>query len=176
MGKRSSFKRMKGDFYVTPKAAVLPLLPFLPYQTYYTEPCAGNGALIDHLAEFGHMCATAYDIEPKSSEHDIEAFDCLNPFWARLIITNPPWSRDVLHSMIQHFRQICPAWLLFDADWMHTKQAAPFLRYCHKIVSVGRVSWMDNGVSGVDNAAWYYFGNVPCCPRFYGRGFEGAAE
>ena len=29
MGKRSSFERREADFYPTPKAAVLPLIPYL---------------------------------------------------------------------------------------------------------------------------------------------------
>lgn len=94
--------------------------------------------------------------------------------WPDYIITNPPWSRNrdgtgILHDMIEHFRVNAPTWLLFDADWMHTGQAAPFLRYCQQIVSVGRVSWMENGVSGVDNCAWYLFGDEPCETVFRGR-------
>ena len=38
--------------------------------------------------------------------------------------------------------RLAPTWLLFDADWAHTKQAAPYLRHCSHIVSVGRVHWM----------------------------------
>ena len=72
-------------------------------------------------------------------------------------ITNPPWSRPVLHRLILHLSEMRPTWLLFDADWMHTKQASEYLEYCRKIVSVGRVSWMGNGVSGFDNCAWYLF-------------------
>jgi len=40
MGKRSDFERVERDFYPTPEAAVLPLLPHLP-DSYFTfiEPC-----------------------------------------------------------------------------------------------------------------------------------------
>ena len=91
------------------------------------------------------------------------------PTGASLIITNPPWTRQILHPMIDHFRSMRPTWLLFDADWMHTKQAIPFLTYCHKIVSVGRVSWMQNGTSGFDNCAWYLFDREPSQTEFVGR-------
>ena len=60
--------------------------------------------------------------------------------------------------MIEHFANLRPTWLLFDADWAHTLQARPYLeRYCTDIVSVGRVSWEQNGTSGKDNCAWYKF-------------------
>ena len=43
---------------------------------------------------------------------------------ADMIITNPPWDTKILHPMIEHFRSQNTTWLLFDADWMHTKQSS----------------------------------------------------
>ena len=102
---------------------------------------------------------------------DIEDADMNVDFF----ITNPPWSRDVLHPMLMHLSAILPTWLLFDADWMHTKQAAPYLIYCKKIISVGRVKWIpDSRHTGKDNAAWYLFETDTRHPSssvdFYGRG------
>ena len=37
--------------------------------------------------------------------------------------------------MIEHFTSLRPTWLLFDADWMHTKQSQPFLPLLRKIVA-----------------------------------------
>ena len=75
-----------------------------------------------------------------------------------MIITNPPWERDPLHAMIKKFSAHAPTWLLFDADWMHTGQAAPFAGLCKKIVSVGRVQWIEGSKSsGMENACWYLF-------------------
>lgn len=158
----TKFKRMKGDFYRTPESAVLPLLPHLPKYSSYAEPCAGDGALIEALRSHGHLCVSLSDIEPQKTGMCIQtkdAFDLTEKDLARaqFIITNPPWSRGVLHPMIEHFSGLLPTWLLFDADWMHTKQAEPYLQKCQMIVSVGRVSWMGNGVAGKDNAAWYLF-------------------
>ena len=69
--------------------------------------------------------------------------------------------------------QVCPTWLLFDADWMHTKQSAIYISYCVKVVSVGRVKWIEGSKSvGKDNCAWYLFdGNMPAgqATEFYGR-------
>lgn len=158
MGKRSNFERKPHDFYPTPYEAVLPLLPHLSRSTFI-EPCAGDGRLIAHLEKHGHKCAYACDIEPQAD--GIEKRDVLFFGWhcpsADFIITNPPWERDSLHRMIFMFKQERPTWLLFDADWMHTTQAAPFLKSCSKIISIGRISWEGNGVSGMDNCCWYLF-------------------
>jgi hypothetical protein len=170
MGKRSSFERIPRDFYPTPREAVLPLLPHLSPRTCFAEPCAGDGALIRHLEDAGHICGLALDIEPRAEgirQQDaltamLVGFDC--------IITNPPWSRSVLHSMIEWFSDT-PTWLLFDADWKHTKQSAPYLRWLRKIVSVGRVKWIaDSPFTGKDNCCWYLFDQSSEAPaQFIGR-------
>ncbi len=162
MGKRSDFERFERDFYPTPQAAVIPLLPHLSPRTRFVEPCAGNGALIDHLEAAGHTCVGAWDIEPQRS--DIERHDAretretlvTNPDCH--FITNPPWRRDVLHALIIHLSSQHPTWLLFDADWIHTRQAAPYLPLLRKVVSVGRVKWIpDSKFTGKDNCAWHLF-------------------
>jgi hypothetical protein len=172
MGKRSDFTRIERDFYPTPPSAVLPLLPFLKTCTRYAEPCAGDGALIRMLKTAGHHHASAYDIEPAHpivERHDARTrlvgnIDCF--------ITNPPWSRPLLHELIVHLSDQHPTWLLFDADWPHTRQAVPFLPRLRKIVAVGRVKWIpDSPFVGKDNCCWYLF-DRPCGSptEFYGRG------
>lgn len=171
MGKRSNFARVERDFYATPESAVSPLLPFLRPGTRYAEPCAGDGTLIGWLGDGGHHCASAYDIEPQVCtvwRHDARTrlvgnIDCF--------ITNPPWARPILHELIVHLSNQHPTWLLFDADWMHTRQAAPFLSRLRQIVSIGRVKWIpDSPHTGKDNCCWYLFtapSNVPAL--FFGR-------
>ena len=161
MGKRSSgsFERQKRDFYPTPFSAVEPLLSHLSEKTVFDEPCAGNGALVDHLESSGHRCLRATDIEPQRDDvGTFDAFD-IESAYGDCFITNPPWNRKFLHPLILHLCEIAPTWLLFDADWMHTRQATEYLPYCKKIVSVGRVKWMgpDSPHTGKDNAAWYLF-------------------
>lgn len=174
MGKRSDFERIERDYYPTPMAAVEPLLPHLHGGEFFVEPCAGNGALIGHLEYHGLLCSAAYDIKPRSSS--VLPMDALelterDLHDADLIITNPPWDRDVLHPMIDVFSNLLPTWLLFDADWMHTKQAIPFLTRCEKIVSVGRVKWFpETKMVGKDNCAWYLFYPTDVEEtKFYGR-------
>ena len=160
MTKRDKGKlmRSKRDFYQTPPDAVMPLVDHLGWPCTYVEPCAGNGALIDALAYHDYDCEAAFDIDPKSeyiSKMDARGINLLS---GQTVITNPPWSRPILHELINTFSSQCETWLLFDADWMHTKQAAPYLKYCHTIISVGRCKWIPGSKHvGFDNAAWYLF-------------------
>jgi hypothetical protein len=161
MTKRSpGHARAKGDFYRTwDPATVAPLLRHLEPGTDFVEPCAGDGVLMDHLQEAGHLCIFASDLDPKRD--DVAQRDALTDGpWppADVFITNPPWTRSILHALIPHLAGIAPTWLLFDADWAFTGQAVPFLSHCHLIVSVGRVKWIEGSKHvGKDNAAWYLF-------------------
>lgn len=162
MGKRSNFDRVERDFYPTPMQAVLPLLPHLKKCSTFYEPCAGDGRLIKHLNFHKHACIGAWDIEPqdKSIIHIIQAnaLDLTFNIKYDYIITNPPWDRKILHPMIEHFSNQLPTWLLFDADWMHTKQSVELMKRCEMVVSVGRVKWIENSKSsGKDNCCWYLF-------------------
>jgi len=172
MGKRSDFKRRKNDEYDTPYKAVVPLIPYLVPGASFVEPCAGKGQLIDHLRENGLCCLEAFDIEPRAPYIiKMDAIELKRDIihGADYIITNSPWTRQILHPLIEVFRKLTTTWLLLDADWAHTKQAVPYMPYCSMIVSVGRVSWMDNGVSSKDNCAWYRFGLDKSDTIFKGR-------
>lgn len=159
MSKRApQFERRERDFYPTPREAVLPLLPHIDRRALFIEPCAGDGTLADCLMDHGRRCMMMSDIAPR--RNDIVSVDALTVDWiaAPMFITNPPWAREVLHPLIERLSGFAPTWLLFDADWMHTRQAAPYLPYCRKIVSVGRVKWIpDSPFTGKDNCAWYLF-------------------
>ena len=171
MGKRSNFERVERDFYPTPREAVLPLVPHIGGEKWYVEPCAGDGALMISLDEFGLEVSGAYDIQPRAGW--ITKRDALSGGWGPyLYVTNPPWRRDILHPLIERLtEQGGRAWLLFDADWMHTKQAIPYLPRLRKVVSVGRVKWIpDSKMTGKDNCAWHYFTQPSDEPTvFYGR-------
>jgi hypothetical protein len=171
MGKRSDFLRNARDVYDTPEAAVLPLLPHLMPCTRFIEPAAGAGAL---LTRVGHVPTAAYDIEPRSNfvqrknmlgitREDLNGASCC--------ITNPPWSRVLLHALILHLRTLdIPAWLLVDANWMFTRQAIPYLKYCRTIATVGRVKWIPGTkMTGKDDAAWFLFLPRPTKTTFFGK-------
>lgn len=177
MGKRSDFDRIPRDYYPTPIEAVEPLIDHLPYGEFdFVEPCAGDGRLIDHIWNLTHgfaECIFASDIEPKAD--GIYEADALTLDFGEVLpdycITNPPWDRKFLHPFLDHWIDVCPTWLLFDADWMHTKQSATYMTYCAKIVSVGRVKWIEGSKSvGKDNCCWYLFDVNHSGPtQFYGR-------
>lgn len=173
MGKRSDFKRIGKDKYMTfDSRAVKPLLPHIQHIDRYIEPCAGDGSLIDNLAKHrpGMVCDSAYDIEPGREgigERDALALGELY----KPIITNPPWDRKILHPMIEHFITISPeCWLLFDSDWAYTKQSAPYIKHCSHIVAVGRLIWIPGTkMTGKDNVSWYQFEQNPIQTVFTGR-------
>ena len=171
MGKRSNFERRPRDFYPTPFAAVDPLIEHLPNKFTFSEPCAGDGQLCRHLEYFGGICTWASDIEPQLqgiARNDYTEIGAHEVLESKFIITTPPWDRKILHPMIEHFKSLKPTWLLFDADWMHTRQSREYMKYCSMIVSVGRIKWFGN-MTGKDNCAWYLFDKETTSTKFIGR-------
>jgi hypothetical protein len=153
MGKRSSFERVPRDFYPTPLEAVSPLIPHLRGVHAFAEPCCGDGALVRHLESFELRCVYQGDIATGQDALGLEHYGD-----ADAIITNPPYTRPLMHALIQHFARILPTWLLLESDWAHTKQAGPFMPCCCDIVSVGRLRWIaGTTMSSKDNFAWYRF-------------------
>tara|TARA_Y100000389_G_C17466490_1_gene526149 strand:- start:2909 stop:3436 length:528 start_codon:yes stop_codon:yes gene_type:complete len=175
MGKRSDYERVERDFYPTPIEAVIPLMTHLPKEFTFSEPCAGDGRLVDHIETLGGdgvTCTHKSDIEPNG-----ESITQMNVFDykvrnEKLVITNPPWDRKLLHPIIDHFSRQAPTWLLFDANWMFTKQAKDYLPWCKKIVTIGRVKWIEGSKgAGKDDSCWYLFHDdgVRTPTLFYGK-------
>jgi hypothetical protein len=172
MGKRSSFERRDDDWYATPRAAVLPLVPWLKHHGIkrFGEPCAGDGSLVRVLEEFGLVCVYAADATPRHESVRQQDALSLDDFGgADCLVTNPPWSRPHLHQLILHLSAIAPVWMLVDADWAHTKQAQPFLPRCTDILPIGRVVWIPGtSTHGKDNSCWYRFhAGHAAGPRFH---------
>lgn len=150
MGKRSNFERIPKDAYMTiDPRATKPLLEFLGNEVSYYEPCVGNGDLINLLKP--HVCVGYSDVEKNATYWKYETN-------AKCFITNPPWSRKLLHPIIDNLRNQLPTWLLFDAAWMFTAQSAFYMKYCKVVIPVGRLRWIP-GTSwdGKDDCAWYLF-------------------
>jgi hypothetical protein len=153
MGKRSNFERREADFYPTPKAAVVPLIPHLRGIRSFAEPCAGEGDLVRHLESFGLRCIYRGDIRTGQDALAVNTYGA-----ADAIITNPPYTRDLMHKLIAHFHCIAPTWLLLGSDWAQTKQAAAFMASCSDMVTIGRVKWIEGSKhTGKDNFAWFRF-------------------
>ena len=153
---KNKFEPRPLDFYPTPLAAALPLIPYLRNEGIesFAEPCAGEGDLVRHLESFGFNCVHSSDLNCGQ-----DALGLVHYGNADAIVTNPPHTRKTMHALIRHFlRSGITVWLLIDTDWAFTQQAAPFLPACTDIVTIGRVIWIDgtdNG--GYDNFAWYRF-------------------
>jgi hypothetical protein len=176
LGKRSEFVRVEKDFYRTiDKRAVAALAPFLTPDTKYAEPCYGYGDLEVNLSLYNHECVwksdidTHYmDVQQKNAleldSNDLSMADC--------VITNPPWTRTILHPMIECLSNLKPTWLLFDSDWAFTKQSATLMKdRCTDIVAVGRLIWIPGTtMQGKDNCSWYRFDiNKVGETQFHGR-------
>ena len=163
MSKRDAnkFKRRTRDCYDTPFAAFAPVERFVPRSGVIWEPCAGAYKLAGHIKSVSpKVRLLVTDIEPRHpwvQKQDALNVDPVNSTMVEEIWTNPPFDHKVLHPMLDLFLQIAPTWLLLPADRMHTQRFAPYMAHCRKIVSVGRVAWMENGTVGYDNFAWFQF-------------------
>lgn len=174
MGKRSDFEHREHDSYPTPYVAMLPLLAHLANVYTFAEPCCGAGFLIEHLERHRLRCVLRADIVQSSVEtqllrdaRKLSAGDLSNKPDA--FITNPPWTRAVLHEIIDNLKWLAPTWLLLDSDWLFNKGSAEYLPDATDIVPIGRVKWMpDSEHSSMDNACWVRFvGGYDKLPRFH---------
>lgn len=162
MGKRSAFPRVDKDLYrTTDPKPVERLLPWLRPGASFVEPCVGWGDLVGPLTRAGHEIRGRYDLVPRYpgvEQLDARRLDSEHLRGADYIITNPPWTREVLHELVDVLPRLAPTWLLFDADWMHTSLAETRMRHCTAIVSVGRVKWFRHSPhAATDNCCWYLF-------------------
>lgn len=184
MSKRTpGLERRKHDAYDTPEKPVRALLPHLLPGTRFIEPCWGAGDLARHLELSGHYCVAGYDIEPRlgytPAGGDIFALDARDADYSKArergascAISNPPWTRELLHAIIENLSAQMSTWLLFDADWPHNATTPKvLLDRCERIVPAGRVKWIPGSAhQGVDNCAWYRFDATHHGgPRFFPR-------
>ena len=162
MGKRSSFDKLPRDYYPTPEKAVAPLLDHLPREISFCEPCAGDGRLVSHLEKyFDAVCFFACDTEPNADwiiKKDANKLNSEEVEWCEMIITNPPFTWKTLKPLMDVFLSLRPTILLLPADYMHNQRMSHYMKLCSKVVSIGRLKWIeDSPYSGVDNYCWYWF-------------------
>lgn len=153
MGKRSEFPKIEKDAYMTTDLrAVRPLLDYYGeshFPFHYYEPCVGNGDLVNLLGR--DNCVGSSDDERDARTEKYETT-------AKYFVTNPPWTVDLLHPIIENLRMQKPTWLLFYSDWMFTAQSSPYMKFCRVVLPIGRLVWIPGTtVSGKDNCAWYLF-------------------
>jgi hypothetical protein len=64
----------------------------------------------------------------------------------------------MLYPMLDRFLTLRPTWLLLNAALVNNEVfGQTYMPYCSDVQTVGRVSWMNNGKGGHDDAAWYRF-------------------
>lgn len=155
MGKYSDFQRRAHDEYLTPFRAAQPIFPFLKGIRTFVEPCCADGRLIRHIESAGPLCIYSGDIQTGT---DALTDKVLARTITDAIITNPPYTWQILEPMIVRFSEIAPTWLLLEADFMHNVASAPYIPMCSDVVSIGRVRWFeDTKHEGKTNYAWYRF-------------------
>jgi hypothetical protein len=165
--------------------AVEALLPHLAPGTRFIEPCAGKGDLVRQLQAAGHVCLDQFDIQPRAAgirQQDALAWERSRSSWDRhvIIITNPPFDWPLVRDLINHWSdQVLLQWLLLEASFAHTRRAGPLMQKCRKIVSIGRLRWVEGtAAKSTKDYAWCQFG-VNSSPgntaQFYGRGWRNPA-
>ena len=183
MSKRSSkFKRHERDFYETPFLPVNQLAPILQQEGIRTfaEPMCGHFALCSHLTKLGFLCNFSSDIHTPAVladnpnqyyfiEKDVMKLTSDDIVNCDAIITNPPWPYNRKQggspgeptvSMLHHMIDVAgekPLYILIHSDFIHTRYFVKLAEYLRGIISVGRVSWADNGKAGFDNCNWLKF-------------------
>lgn len=177
MSKYSNFPRKEKDFYGTVDSRAIPdkLISFIKGKTY-AEPAYGNGDLEDLLMDVA-TCRWRSDIrETVGCSKVVDAMCLSKEDIARCdyIITNPPFSKDVLLPLIDHFVSLKPTWLLLPADYMHNVYFGEYVAKCSRVISVGRLKWFkDSKHTSTDNFAWYFWvkgATTDTRTEFYGRG------
>lgn len=159
MGKRSKFEKKPRDFYATIDPVAVEVLSSYVRGKSYAEPCAGAGDLIEDLYDVA-KCVWASDIDPQIKSILQKSALHLNKddvYTADLIITNPPYTWEVLQPLLDHLPKLKPTWLLLPADFMFNKRSLPYMEKCPLVVTIGRMYWEENKVKGKDNYCWFKF-------------------
>ncbi len=126
MGKRSNENTVRPkDFWPTVDPACIP--PAMEKDLYghtYYEPCVGNGDLVEHLKKVGAICVGSSDVREIEGVRQLDAlklkdYHLNNPDY---ILTNPPFSWELLQPLLYYLPTLAPTWLLLPADFMHNVQ------------------------------------------------------
>lgn len=148
MSKRNqSFERIPKDFYGTVDSRAIPpnLLKHIRGKTY-AEPFYGEGDLEDLLMDVA-TCKWRSDIRETvgcSSVRDALTLTLSDLEGCDLIISNPPYQKDVLLPLIDNLTTLKPLWLLLPSDLMFNGYMVPYMKQCERVISVGRLYFFVN--------------------------------
>jgi hypothetical protein len=150
------FPRAAGDFYPTPREAVVPLYPHVVRDnTLFAEPCYGDGSLADHLIGMGLKCVARGDLNDDSKK-DARLWSKRDFDQAGVVVTNPPWEAQLMMEIMWRQSDFLPSWFLIYSDWLFTHQSHDLMRMrCTDVVPIGRLKWIKGSKSvGFDNCCW----------------------
>lgn len=111
------------DFYPTDRNSVRAILPHLPRDSSFWEPCAGDGRIIQMLRESGRD-ANGCDLFPQDTPYYPKggSIDYLKDYSPRdFVLTNPPFS--VAFEMAQHaFRHALEFMFLLRLSFLESEE------------------------------------------------------
>lgn len=154
--KPGAFPISINELYNTPPKATDVLIPHLRQEDVKTfaEPCVGEGMLKNYLETKGFKCVAEGDIAT--------GLDARH--WSRdmfkgvdIVITNTPWTHELMVEIILAQTFVVPGWFLTKSDWMLTHQSGDLMwSHCTDVVPIGRVKWFpDSDSVGFDNCCWF---------------------
>jgi len=92
----------ENDEYYTPRYIWENILHYLPRDKLYLEPFVGDGSSINNLNELGINVVSA----------NIDYFDALRSLDYDIIITNPPFSRNILIEFLYNLSSLDKAFII----------------------------------------------------------------
>jgi hypothetical protein len=170
---KSNYEISPNNYYPTEPWATKCALRFFPMNEKIDrvwEPCAGNHHMVKVFKEIG-VPVYSSDIETYNHEHD-EILDFLNkpddynPFDANVIFTNPPYGQGNKLATAFIRKTLATkgvekvAMLLtpkFDFGSTRTDLFLNNAFYMGKLHLLDRISWAENGKTGTDDSAWFFW-------------------
>lgn len=175
---QTKYELKENDFYETPTWVTAVLADYFkmvcPDTKRVLEPCCGNGKMSNELERHGFQVSTN-DLNEYSYRAETRE-DFLNPtetnqessiefYWSLFdaIIMNPPYgnSGTMARKFVEQALRINGQWVAalltanFDSGKTRSHLFKDNPRFFGKIVLLDRISWMDNGIVGSTDHAWY---------------------
>ncbi|AKF12745.1 conjugal transfer protein [Sinorhizobium phage phiM7] len=169
---KSNYELSPNHYYPTEPWATKTALRFFPItdRDRVWEPCAGNHHVVKVFREEG-VPVYSSDIETYRYEHD-EILDFLNkpddynPFNANVIFTNPPYGagnrlaaafcrKALLTKGVDKVAMLLTP--KFDFGSTRTDLFRDNPAFYGKLHLLDRISWAENGKTGTDDSAWYFW-------------------
>lgn len=136
-------ERQADDFYETEAWVTRAILPYLPGDREYMDPCAGEGAILDAIVGYRGTQAVRWGIEldanrarlARAKGHSVDTGDCLSTQrWdcgiGGTVITNPPFSHamEMVQRAIHEVHPTGVVAMLLRLNWLASAARAPFHR------------------------------------------------